>query len=152
MFLRVLALVWFAQSATVIMIRHGEKDAKDDLSHRGIQRAWCLARLLSHQPFNISHIYAFNDRPSRRAVQTVTPLAGKLDLAIDTTFGRNDVSELASQLAALSNEVMVLVCWEHKYLSLIAAHLGIHPAPKYRKFDLVWIVLDKKLHVAQQGC
>ena len=60
---------------TVILIRHGEKEG-DDLSPRGEQRASCLARHFADA--GITHLFAYTDHPSKRSVETVTPLAKQL--------------------------------------------------------------------------
>ena len=116
----------------VILIRHGEKPASgDDLSPRGYERADCLAKHFGRDSvYNISHIFAYVDHPSRRPIETATPLAGALGIAIDTSIKRDDTDKLADAISDLDPSSTVLVCWEHTVLHDVAKALGIHQAER----------------------
>merc|ERR550514_1454739 len=110
---------------TVLLIRHGEKpEHGDDLSKRGEERAACLA--VRYGSSNISHLYAYTDHPSRRSVETITPLSKALNVSIDTTFGRDDFTALAKSVAQLDVNATALICWEHKALHDLAKAFGVH--------------------------
>ena len=136
---------------TVILIRHGEKEG-DDLSPRGEQRARCLAQHFAGA--GITHLYAYTDHPSKRSVETITPLAKQLGLPIDTREGRDDVSALVGDIASLPSSAVVLVCWEHKVLSQIASALGVKDAPSYpsSEYDWQWTITEGSLKQADEKC
>jgi hypothetical protein len=76
---------------------------------------------------------------SRRAIETITPLAHRLGLTADQTFAVGDEDRLAAN--HVLRDGAVLVAWEHKHLPLIAAHLT-PSAPKTwpgDRFDVVWV-------------
>jgi hypothetical protein len=76
---------------------------------------------------------------SRRAIETITPLAHRLGLTADQTFAVGDEDRLSADL--LLRDGVVLVAWEHKHLPVIAAHLT--PAAPNTwpgdRFDVVWV-------------
>jgi hypothetical protein len=49
---------------------------------------------------------------SRRPLETITPLAAKLDQQVDLGFSKGDESGLAAALVASAG--VVLVCWQHE--------------------------------------
>lgn len=51
---------------------------------------------------------------SRRPMQTISPLAAKLGLEIDTSIGKRKVTRLAQALTAV--EGAALVCWQHELI------------------------------------
>ena len=104
-----LAILAAAQSSKMVyLIRHGEKPADgDDLTPAGYKRAACIAPFFGTSYFNIQHIFACNDKKSRRMVETVTPLAKLLKLRIDTSIGEQDADGLAAAIAALPVTVQV---------------------------------------------
>lgn len=137
---------------TVILIRHGEKDGGDDLSSRGYERADCLATHFSGS--DISHLYAYTDHPSKRSVETLTPLSKEIGLSINTSIGRDDVSKLVKNIGKLSDDAIVLVCWEHKVLTEIATALGVKNAPSYpsSQYDWQWTIQLGALSQANENC
>lgn len=137
-------------SQTVILIRHGEKDGGDDLDARGYTRAYCLAS----KYVGATHLYAYTDKDTRRPVETLTPLAGALGLAVDTSVHRDDVDALAASIAALPSDAVVVVAWEHSVLSDVAAALGVRNPPDYPsdEFDWQWTVRHGQLTQANEKC
>eukprot|EP00467_Chlorarachnion_reptans_P026162 CAMPEP_0114512528 /NCGR_PEP_ID=MMETSP0109-20121206/15030_1 /TAXON_ID=29199 /ORGANISM="Chlorarachnion reptans, Strain CCCM449" /LENGTH=171 /DNA_ID=CAMNT_0001692231 /DNA_START=36 /DNA_END=551 /DNA_ORIENTATION=+ len=135
-----------------ILIRHGEKDSGDDLSPRGYQRADCLVNHFAD--YGITHLFAFDDKHTRRPVETITPLSKALGLPIDTSIGRDDVKGLRKAIENLPSNAIVLVCWEHKVLTEVAEELGVADAPKYGsdEFDLQWTVVEGDLTAARENC
>ncbi|MFB7663307.1 hypothetical protein ACFC1R_05060 [Kitasatospora sp. NPDC056138] len=149
----------------VMIIRHGEKP---DGSHPGIdenghqdshsltERGWARAKALPQlfdppqgQPLKPGlarpgKIFAATDQGplagAHRMRQTVTPLAGRLGLTIDTTYAESREADLAK--AVLAASVPVLICWEHSRIPQIVKSLGADssgaPATWPDRFDLVW--------------
>jgi hypothetical protein len=129
-------------SQTVILIRHGEKQGAQDpdgLSPRGYDRAACRAGHFGNRSaYGITHLFAYTDKHSHRSVDTITPLAEGLGIEIDTRTGRDDVTGLLTNIAALPAGATALVCWEHKVLSQQAAALGVQTVPEYAKQMFDW--------------
>ena len=151
-----------------MLIRHAEKPAKDSapfgvtadgdrnkesLEVRGWQRAGALANLLAPTNGHFQHsllaqpqfIYAsrfIKRRGSRRPIETITPLAEKLAIKINSDFPRFAVDKLLADV--FRRKGVVLICWQREYIPKIAASImgsdGIVPAewPEGR-FDVVWI-------------
>jgi hypothetical protein len=87
---------------------------------------------------------------SRRPQETVTPLIELLgtNVASDFTFNKGEEAEVAA--SAMSCTGVVLICWEHKNILVIAGGLPLDeqtPAPKQwpvdsnnqSRFDVVWV-------------
>ena len=156
------------RATKIMLIRHAEKPAKDgapfgitskgqrnkeSLEVRGWQRAGALCNLFApadnHFP-NTSFTkprFLFASKPlkhkgSRRPRQTITPLAEKLAIAINTDFERAEFKEMLGE--AFSCRGVVLICWQREYISDIAAHILDNKKtvpsdwPEDR-FDMVWV-------------
>jgi hypothetical protein len=67
-----------------------------------------------------------NGSKSRRPLETVSPLAAKLGIAVDTRFSKGDEQALAAEIGGLDG--VVLVCWQHEDIPAIAAALAPAPA------------------------
>ena len=153
-------------SDTIMIIRHGEKPAGSQkssgvdatgsqspgsLSVRGWQRAGALVGLFD--PAAADPIRAGLSRPrsiyaakpdgdaGQRPSQTVTPLADRLGLTVNTTYAKGNVQALVQDITAVHGTV--LVCWQHEEIPALAAALGpvTTPVPTNwpdDRFDLVW--------------
>jgi broad specificity phosphatase PhoE len=149
---------------SVMIIRHGEKpgagkphgvtaDGKhdsDSLTVPGWVRAGGLIELLgatSRAPQaglrRPDRIYGADPRggQSKRSIQTVSPLAARLGIEVDTRYQEGDEVHLAEEIRELSGTT--LVCWHHEAIHRIADHLGpVIPDPPHSwpedRFDLVW--------------
>jgi len=146
------------QRATKIMlIRHAEKPAKDSdpygvtakgerskesLEVRGWQRAGALANLLVPANRRFQHAslakpqFLFASKPlrrrgSRRPIETITPLAQKLAIKINSDHQRSDFEDMLEE--ALSCKGVVLICWQREYIPQIASHILGN-----KKFSLNW--------------
>ncbi|WP_222710543.1 hypothetical protein [Quadrisphaera setariae] len=80
-------------------------------------------------------------RGSRRPFQTLTPLAARLGLDVQTSFAKGQEAALASSLRDVRSPT--LVAWEHQAIPAIVADFGpVAPAPPSSwpgdRFDLVW--------------
>jgi hypothetical protein len=147
-----------------MIIRHAEKpisgDAhgvtpdgdhdRDSLTVSGWVRAGALIELFASasRPPQVGlgspeRIYAagFRGDQSKRAIQTVTPLADHLGIEVDTRYQQGDEAHLAKKMREL--RCTTLVCWHHETIHKIVEHLGTvtpQPPPIWPddRFDLVW--------------
>jgi hypothetical protein len=141
----------YGTPARVIIIRHGEKpDEGDDLSLKGRERASALVPFFQDSTNGVpAAIYAQGSsekRPSRRAVQTVTPLAGELKLVV-RTYHHSDFAVMTKEILAKPeyDGKIVLICWEHHGIPDIAAAMGVTSPPEWpgHAFDRLWIITFK---------
>jgi len=156
------------RATKIILLRHAEKPAKDkepygvtptgehskeSLSVRGWQRAGALTNLFAPANGHFQHIslakpqFLYASKPlrrkgSRRPIETITPLAEKLAIEINSDFQRSDFEDMVQEVVALKG--VVLICWQREYLpdiaSLILDSKDIAPLdwPEDR-FDLFWV-------------
>jgi hypothetical protein len=155
----------------VLIIRHAEKTGeKTDphLSMKGMKRADVLFQLFElsktrPNPLPVPNFIfaASNSTSSVRPLETVTPLARKLQLPIDHTYdskrspglNKNDAKEkmaTSDGMLALRAEIFgdskyfgktILVSWRHSTIPELSKTLGASsPAPKWddNVFDRVW--------------
>jgi len=152
----------------VMIIRHAEKpvpgqahgvavDGSPDpesLTPRGWQRAGALIGLFvptsprQRKPRlpAPTHLFASKVGPgssSKRPLETLQPLAERLNLSIDTSHLKHEVGQLASAVVAVDG--VVLISWEHHLIPAIADFLmgNAVPVPQIwpdDRFDVVWIV------------
>lgn len=120
----------------------GGEDSRS-LTPRGWQRAGAWAELFASSPDRAVGVASpatiFASAPashhelslgaggskSRRPLETVTPLADRLDLDVDLRFSKGDEAALAKAVALLSGTV--LVCWQHENIAAIANALSPTP-------------------------
>lgn len=151
-----------------MLIRHAEKPAKDSapfgvtadgdrnkesLEVRGWQRAGALANLLAPNNGHFQHAalakpqFLFASKPlrrkgSRRPLETLTPLAQKLAVRIDSSFQRSDFENMIEEV--FSCKGVVLICWQREYIPEIASYIlgnkKIAP-PVWPEdcFDMIWV-------------
>ena len=139
----------------VIIIRHGEKpgdpevdNAADgaDLSLRGYQRAGALAPYIPGVFGKPDFLFAAQaSKHSNRPVETITPLANTLQLAINDKHADDDYGKVADDILKNSKYAgkRVLICWHHGKIPELAAALGGIPAVQPwpgTVFDRVWIM------------
>ena len=151
----------------IMVIRHGEKpqgaippygvtiDGEQDANSllvQGWARAGALAVLFapSRGPLQSEElaqpqtIFAASDagaQSSKRPDETVSVVAQKLSLNVNTTYAVGQEIQLVD--AVQSCDGVVLIGWEHKHIPLIAnAILGNTTAPQTwpgERFDMVWV-------------
>jgi hypothetical protein len=156
-----------ATAQKIMVIRHGEKpqgdlapygvtaDGEQDaesLLVQGWARAGALAVLFAPGrgplqspqlavPQTIFAASTNSGDASKRPAETVSMVAAKLSLNVDTTHQVGDETQLAAAAKACSGTV--LIGWEHKHIPLIAnAILGNTSAPQKwpgDRFDMVWV-------------
>jgi hypothetical protein len=150
-----------------MLIRHAEKPAKDSapfgitlkgerskesLEVRGWQRAGALSHLFAPLDGHFQHaslarpqfLYASKPvkrRGSRRPIETITPLAEKLRIQINSDYKRSDFDDMLDEV--FRHRGVVLICWQREYIPQIAAHIlndgrAVPEWPENR-FDMVWI-------------
>ena len=151
-----------------MLLRHAEKPAKDNapygvtrkgerskesLEVRGWQRAGALANLFVPANGHFDHsalvtpqfLYAskpLRRKGSRRPLETITPLAEKLSLKVNSTFQRSQLVSMVED--AFSRKGVVLICWQREYIPDIAALIlgGKNIAPSEwpeNRFDVIWV-------------
>jgi hypothetical protein len=148
----------------VMIIRHGEKpsgstpgvDARGNrdpgsLTDTGWNRAHRLVDLFSPadgrlrvglaRPTAIYAAGANSGGEGARTRETVTPLADKLGIPIDTSFGKGDEKALANRVISRSGPT--LIAWQHGEIPLIAQSFpSVTPTPPAQwpdnRFDVIW--------------
>jgi hypothetical protein len=142
----------FAQSKTaagdlrIIIIRHAEKPVNgDNLSCRGLNRALALPAVITKR-FGVPN-YVYVPSPSTgkatksaRMLQTVSPLAIKYNLAINTKYDVDDTAGLVNNLAKKTGTVLLV--WEHDAIEKITTKLGVPGKPKWpgTDYDSLWLI------------
>ena len=156
------------KATKIMLLRHAEKPAKDDapygvtrtgerskesLEVRGWQRAGGLTNLFvpadghfQHPSLTTPHfLYAskpLRRKGSRRPIETITPLAEKLAIEINSDFQRSEIEDMIEEV--FSCKGVVLICWQREYIpeiaSLILGNENLAPSewPEDR-FDMIWI-------------
>lgn len=156
------------KATKIMLIRHAEKPtedsdangvtqkgqkSKESLEVRGWQRAGALTALLAPTDGHFQHasfarpqfLFAskfLKSKGSKRPVQTITPLANKLDLKVNDDFPRADFESMLEQV--FLSEGVVLICWQREFIPNIAAYIlgdkKIAPQewPEDR-YDMVWV-------------
>ena len=156
------------RATKIMLLRHAEKPAKDNapygvnrkgernkesLAVRGWQRAGALTNLFVPANGHCQHpalakpqfLYASKPllrKGSRRPLQTITPLADKLAIKINSEFQRSDFESMIEDV--FSRKGVVLICWQREYIpdiaSLILGKKNIAPSewPEDR-FDMIWV-------------
>ena len=151
-------------AAKIMLIRHAEKPDeawpgpgltpdgvadKKSLVIRGWQRAGAWSTLFGAGLGGVAFpqpvaIYAADssaaaaEDPSKRAFETITPLAARLRLTpILKPLGAE--SDLVTEIVRLTG--VVLVCWEHKAIADVARAFGVRGPLKFPNvYDRTWIV------------
>ena len=156
---------------TIYLIRHGEKPGEPDVNAKGVDTegasdsksltprgwrragAWAVFFAGQGRVVPPQRIYASNDQKekdaerdkegshSKRPIQTVTELAARLKLNVNSDFLKGGEQDLVDAIRNLQD--VALVCWQHEAIPDIAGKLagsnaGI-PAPwPGNRFDVVW--------------
>lgn len=156
------------RATKVMVIRHAEKPTgepppygvtdegeheDESLTVRGWQRAGALAALLAppdgspRDPALAEPRYIYASKPtkrngSRRPLETVTPLADKLAIRVNTNFQRGDYAEMLEE--ALTCRGAVLISWQHEFIPEMAKLLlDQEPAAPQEwpedRYDVIWV-------------
>lgn len=138
----------------VLIIRHAEKPPEEaksvDLNSEGKERAAALPKLFEAsdkrtKPFATpDFIFATkNTKHSHRPLETVTPIAKKLKLPINSDFTDEEHAKLADHILQTAKyaDKTILVSWHHGMIPQLARDLKATDAPESWKgsvFDRVW--------------
>jgi len=156
------------RATKIMLVRHAEKPAtdlspygvtlegersKESLAPRGWQRAGALANLLAPSNRRFQHhslaqpkfIYTskfIKRRGSRRPIETITPLAEKLAIGINSNFPRFKFAEMLEEVFRCNG--VVLICWQREYIPKIAVEIvgnntAIPQVWPEERFDLIWV-------------
>jgi len=118
----------------IMIIRHGEKPGKGGghgLTAAGWARAQGLASVFGSgrngmaTPRAIFAAGATSQGRGQRTRETVSPLARRLGLGVNTTFGKGQEAALARAAAAKSQNGPVLIAWQHGEIPAIAKALKV---------------------------
>ena len=151
-----------------MLIRHAEKPAKDSapfgvtadgernkesLEVRGWQRAGALASLLAPNNGHFQHAslakpqFLFASKPlrrkgSRRPIETLTPLAQRLGIRINSNHQRSELEKMIAEVTSCKG--VVLICWQREYIpaiaSVILGNKRIAPLVWPEDcFDMIWV-------------
>lgn len=131
----------------IVFIRHGEKPLKGgNLTCQGLNRALQLPELI-YSKFGVpTYLFApglglGEVTKHARMFQTITPLAIKYNLSINTSHAEKDSMLIAQDLK--SKKGTVLVVWEHKAIAPIVRSLGVTTLNitwPDNDYDSIWIV------------
>lgn len=156
-------------TTTIMLVRHAERPDEDAGSEPGIdadgarcdesltatgwRRAAALTDLFAAgagepgsplvRPRALFASTPSTKKGSKRSLQTISPLAQRLDLDVDTRFGRDDVTDLAEEVTRTGGPV--LISWQREYIPDIVDALGgadrpvPDPWPEDR-YDVVWVL------------
>jgi hypothetical protein len=135
----------------ILIIRHAEKqDDSVHLNPMGMERADKLHELFRESkdrpvPFPTpDFIFATkNSKGSHRPVETVTPLAEKLKLTVNSDYADDEFAKLAEHIFKHDKYTgkTILICWHHGKAPELARALGAEKPPKHwnpEVFDRVW--------------
>jgi hypothetical protein len=156
-----------APGTLVMIIRHGEKPDKSkglpgvdingnpsdnsSLSQIGWERARALANIFDPptghprpglaRPTLIYAARATDQGDGERTRETVTPLAQRLGIPINTDFGKGHEAAMAAEIS--SRPGPTLICWQHGEIPALAEDFGyLIPTPPHTwpddRFDVIW--------------
>jgi len=119
--------------ATILIIRHAEKDNGRDLSVEGQRHAAAYVKYFStfktdSAPLTLDGLVAAADsRKSRRPRLTMEPVARGMHLPLDLRFKDREPEALAAALKAEPHGKHVLICWHHGAMPDLLRSLGADP-------------------------
>ena len=156
------------QATKIMVIRHAEKPSnspppygvtlegereKESLTVRGWQRAGALASFFAppndcFQDPELSRpqfLYAsrfIRRNGSKRPIETITPLAEKTAIRINSNFSKDDVKNMLDEVFLCAG--VVLICWQYEFIPKIASYiLGDRETSPQSwpedRFDVVWV-------------
>ena len=154
-------------ASKIMIIRHAEKAINNDqtgvninghkddesLIPQGWQRAGALASFFDpSRPWPIPGIVGpaslfaadpgKHDQHSERPEETITPLALKLNLTINTQFKKDDFASMVSAAQACSG--VVLIAWQHQDIPsignlLMGNNTTVPQTWPGNRYDIVWV-------------
>lgn len=133
----------------IVFIRHGEKPEKGgNLTCKGLNRSLMLPALLTKKFGVPNFVYVpslgLGEKTKHaRMFETVTPLASKYNLDIDSKFEEKDSAGVANDI--MQKKGTVLVVWEHSAISSILHAMGLQYDMKWKSddYDTIFIITFK---------
>lgn len=157
-FLLFLMIGWISLSASaqgknlkLVLIRHAEKpDIGDNLSCAGFNRSLKLPEVIKAKFGIPDYIYVpalhlGKSTPRARMFQTISPLAVKYNLTINSKFEEEDDAGITADVT--SKKGTILIVWEHNQIKPLLKALGLKVKDLQwpdNDFDSIWIVTFKK--------
>lgn len=143
-----------ALPSQILIIRAAERPLQgNSLSTIGRERAAALAPLLTEssefitfgQPVAIYAAGQSTSDPSKRAIETVKPLADLLKLTINDKYGSQDYKKMVEeiQFESLYNGKTIIICWEQPSIPEIARAFGALQTPArwpIDAYDRIWSI------------
>jgi hypothetical protein len=151
-----------------MLIRHAEKPVSASAPHgvtlkgereseslivRGWQRAGALVPFFAPEngsfqdPSLAKPQFLYASTPtkrngSRRPLETITPLAEKLAIRINSNFPKLEAIEMVKEAFLCAG--VVLICWQHEFIPKIANHIvgdkkTVPQEWPEDRFDMVWV-------------
>jgi hypothetical protein len=115
----------------ILVMRHAEKPAAagdPNLSPTGLARAQQLATYIPETFGNPDVIIATANSPeSARPVQTVTPLAQRCGLQVQTPYADDQFADAARLMltdAGYKDQPLIVCCWHHEKIPKLMHALG----------------------------
>jgi hypothetical protein len=121
------------RNATVLIIRHAEKpDVGSVLNARGEQRAAAYVDYFNALQLDGQRSPPAFDRcrrhpESSRSRLTLTPLAQRLNLAIEQPYVNGDLHQLVKLLRKSNQAQTVLIAWHHGHINKLLKAFGGDP-------------------------
>ncbi len=145
----------------VIIFRHGEKELKcGNLSDQGVQRSIALTRyFLSNPPILLNRTPRAFFACEPRTIQTISPIAESFPqvgrilfqpvivyyaLPYDPVRFKELTLEASQEILENPryNDSVLLVCWEHYNIPILARALGVPQVPDWPNdsYDMFWVI------------
>lgn len=138
------------QPKEILLLRHAEKptdSSNENLATKGYERAAALAYYLPDAFGTIDHIFAAgvgHKSHSKRPVETVTPLANRLNKKIHDSFLKYQYQDMITHIFGDDKytNTVVAIAWQHTDIEAISKAFGAQNVPTSpwpdSCFDLVW--------------
>jgi hypothetical protein len=156
------------QALKIMVMRHAEKPLgeapphgvtvkgereKESLTVRGWQRAGALVSLFApanssfQDPALAAPQFLYASTPtkrngSRRPIETITPLAEKLAIRINSNYPKLEADEMLAEAFLCSG--VVLICWQHEFIPKIANRILGNKSTSPQdwpedRYDMIWV-------------
>lgn len=131
----------------VVIVRHGEKPKNgDNLSCEGLNRALALPDVLDSlfgKPdySYVPRIHTGKSTSNVRMFQTISPMAVRYNLTVDTKYKETDTVNVAAEI--LTKKGTILIVWEHGNIPGVARNLGVTKPDLHwdgSDFDSIWVI------------
>jgi hypothetical protein len=156
------------QATKIMLIRHAEKPSNsppphgvtiegvretESLTVRGWQRAGALASFFAptngsfQDPALAAPQFLYASKPtkrngSRRSMETITPLAERLAIRINTNFSKLEGEHMVEEVFLCRG--VVLICWQYEFIPKIANYILGNKTTSPQswpedRFDMIWV-------------